>query len=265
MTVLRSLRAGAAGLVLAGLLAAPALAAQTVQLRPDIAVRGGMVTLGDLFEGAGGVGSVVVASGSGSSVVLDAGRLQATALANGLVWENAQGMRRVIARADTPSGNGGSSIVRAGAPAERSAKVLAYARDINAGELVQAQDLVWSPTLAFAPADAPRDSGAVIGMAAKRPLRAGAAVSSRDLGVQPVIKKDDVIAVAYESDGVKLVLQGRALTSAGPGETVNVLNPSSKKIVQAVARGPGEAVVGPEADRLKSLLRTDPQFLASLR
>ena len=253
----------AALLALALAVAAPALAAQTVELRPDIVLHSGQVTLGDLFDGAGAEESVVVAGGAapGSNLVLDASRVQSFAQAHGLIWSNTRGLLRVIARAD--AAGGGAS--RAG-DRGRPASILVYARDFQTGEIVQAQDLSWSKSGDLeAPRDAPRDSRAVIGLAAKRPLRAGVAVSLRDVSAPQVIKKDDVVAVAYEAGGVKLVLQAKAVTAAAAGETVDVINPASRKVIQAVATGPGEAVVGPQADRLKAALMADPQLFASLR
>ena len=62
----------------------------------------------------------------------------------------------------------------------------------------------------------------------------------------------------------KLVLQGRALGGAAIGEVVDILNPASKKVIQAVASGPDEAVVGPEAERIKSAGPANSRLFASL-
>jgi len=42
------------------------------------------------------------------------------------------------------------------------------------------------------------------------------------------------------------------MAAAAVGETLNVQNPASKKIIQAVAVGPGQAVVGPAASGAKA-------------
>ena len=57
-----------------------------------------------------------------------------------------------------------------------------------------------------------------------------------------VIRKDDVVTVTYADAGVSLVLQAKALQSAAVGEAFSVVNPASKKVLQAVALGPAEAV-----------------------
>ena len=91
-----------------------------------------------------------------------------------------------------------------------------------------------------------------MGKAARKAIRAGAPVAARDLASPRVIAKDETVSVAYRMGGVNLVLQGKALGPASVGDTVRVLNPASKKVFEAVASGPGQAVVGPTAERLRS-------------
>ena len=254
-------------------LAGPAFAATSVELRTDAAVHGGRVTLADLFDGAGASGQVVLAAGMepGSQVVLDAGRVQAIAAAHGLSWSNPQRLSRVIAQSTVSLADASLADAAPPVPASvgtqpRRTAALTYVHNLNAGEVIQPEDLAWSKSPAYGiPADAPRDSSEVIGQAAKRALRAGAAVSQADVAAAQVIKKDDAVQVAYEADGVKLVLQAKAVTGAAMGQSVSVLNLSSKKVIEAVASGPGQALVGPEADRLKAAVRANPKLFASLR
>jgi flagellar basal body P-ring formation protein FlgA len=51
---------------------------------------------------------------------------------------------------------------------------------------------------------------------------------------------------------VALTLQGKAVSGAAVGETLSIQNTASKKIIEAVATGPGSAVVGPQAQALKA-------------
>ncbi|MBA4011286.1 MAG: flagella basal body P-ring formation protein FlgA [Phenylobacterium sp.] len=233
------------------LLATPALAGQPVMLRADPVDSDGIITLSDLFDGAGAAGKTPVAAKPGASAVLDAAAVQGIARRAGLEWANAEGFRRIVVRA-AASGPGLASTTVA---ARGNVEVLTYARSLSAGEIVQPQDLVWGKAAA-APADAPNDAEAIIGLAAKRPLRAGAAVSARDVSAPQVIKSGDLITVTYEDGGISLVLQGKAMSAASLGDTLAVQNVTSKKVIQAVASGPGQAVVGPAADQLKALPRT---------
>lgn len=234
--------------------ASPALAGQAVSLKSN-AFAAGPVTLGDLFDGAGRAAPVVVgpAAQQGMNVVLDAAQVQRLARNAGLDWDNAAGLRRIVVR-----GAAAGAAARPGV----SAEVLTYARNINAGEIVRAEDLAWGEVASFAaPQDAPHDAEDVIGKAAKKPLRAGAAVATRDLAMPQVIKRDDMVQVSFRSGGVNLTLQGKALEAATLGEPFSIQNTASKKIIEAVATGPGQAVVGPEAERVRAAANPSPLAL----
>ena len=237
---MRSLLLLAAALAFAG----PALAGQPVTLKADTADADGMVTLGDLFDGAGAAGRTPVAAKPGAGIVLDAQAVQAIARRAGLDWANAEGIRKIVVR-------GGVATATSASAPRGNVDVLTYARNLAAGEIVQPSDVIWGKAAATL-ADAPSDPDMVIGMAAKRALRAGASVSARDIGAAQVIKMGDIITVVYESEGVSLALQGKAMGSAGVGEALAVQNTASKKIIQAMVTGPGQAIVGPAADRMKT-------------
>lgn len=240
--------------------ASPAVGGTPVTLRMDTTDADGRVTLGDLFDGVSGAAAdLVVAPRMGPSTVLEAAQVQLFARRAGFDWDNRQGIRRIIVRQGADNGVASARAGLAGAP-RGNVEVLAYARGISAGEIVQPEDLVWVK-MAGAPADAPRDSDAVIGLAAKRPLREGAAVSTRDVTAPQVIKTGDLITVTYEDDGISLSLQGKALAAASTGDVLAVQNTLSKKIIQAVATGPGAAAVGPRAQTLQA--RSQPVRFAA--
>jgi len=234
--------------VLGAALALPQAASAAVQLRQDVVVSGGKVTLGDLFSDAGDAAGVFVARApAGQTIVLDATQVQVLARSNGVNWGNPADLRRITVQAAAPAPPPETKKARA-------PEVLTYAHNLNAGDIVQPADLTWSRE-AVAGSDAPRDPDAVIGMSVRRPLREGDAVSLRDVSAPMVIRKDDVIAVTYTVNGMSLTLQAKALGDAAPGQTLSAMNPGSKKIIQAVASAPGQALVGPEADQLKSAAR----------
>src|ERR1700722_9320584 len=138
------------------LAASAAMAGQPVTLRQDLS-SAGAITLGDLFDGAGAAGKTVVGNGApvGLDAVLDAGEVQRIAHIHGLDWDNPRGVRRIIVlsaataapAADTP------------AQPRRMVEALTYARSLNAGEMVQPQDLTFAKVAVFAvPADAPGEA-----------------------------------------------------------------------------------------------------------
>ena len=243
------------------LVASTALAGQPVSLRADLSAAGA-ITLGDLFDGVGPAGKTIVGNPApvGLSAVLDAGEVQRIAHIHGLDWDNAKGIRRIIVLSTAAA----APVTESAVQSKRMVETLTYARSLNAGEVVQPQDLTFAKVAVTAiPADATSDSARAIGKVARRPLRAGAAVSNQDLAANQVIKRDDVIEIAYRDDGINLVLQARAMTGATVGEPVTVMNTASKKVFQAVAIGLDQAVVGPEAERMRAAAQIDPSQFAS--
>ena len=238
---------GAALALLIAMLTVPADAGTPVSLNANLVDATGQVTLGELFDNAGAARDVVVAERNGPSVVLDASAVQAFARRYGLDWDNPKGIGRIIVRGAPAGGAAGAR------------EILTYARNLNAGEIVQPTDLVWAKAAA-APADAPASVDAVIGLAARRPLREGDPVLARDVTAPIVIKAGDTVTVTYADQGVTLTLQAKAMSAAAVGDSLNVLNTASKRLIEGVASGPDQAVVGPEALRLKAA--RDPAQIA---
>jgi len=175
----------------AALVAGPALAGP-VTLKANPVDIDGQVTLGDLFDGAGGASDVVVGQRAGPSIVFEAGQLQSQARQSGLDWANPTGLRRVVVRS------------AAAAPAEAAAL--------------------------------PADAAPTPSVARPRPVRAAYA--------DRVISRNDMVEVAFEMDGVRLTITGRAEGNAAAGQHLAVRNLQSGRIIDAMATGPGQAVAG---------------------
>ena len=233
-------------------LAGPALAGRSVDLKADTASPDAIVTLGDLFDNAGAASRVTVAERTGQTVTLDAAAVQTVARRAGLDWANPDGLRKIVVHAGGgPRQAAQLAGVSGPTPSRNNVEVLTYTRSLNPGEIVQPTDLTWVKGAAV-PSDTPNDADAVIGQAVKRPLRAGAVVLARDVGAAMVIKAGDIVTVTYEAEGISLSLEGKAMGSAGVGENLAVQNTESRKIVQTLVTGPGQAVVGPAAQELKA-------------
>jgi flagella basal body P-ring formation protein FlgA len=240
-TITTSLGALAAGLALALTAAAlPAFAGTPVELNPTIVDATGQVTLGEIFDNAGPARDVVVAQRAGPTVVLDAVSVQTMARRYGLDWDNPRGITRIIVRSGAGVGGAG-----------RNEEVLTWAHNVATGEIVRADDLIWAKAAAI-PYDAPGRVDSLIGMAARHPLREGDAALTHDVSAPIAVKIGDTVLVSYTDDGVTLTLDGKAMASAAVGETFNVLNPASKKLIEAVASGADQGVVGPEAMSLRA-------------
>lgn len=233
--------------------------ASTVTLKAQPMDEDGIITLGELFDGAGQASGVTVGRRSGSTAVLDAGQVQVAARRAGLSWDNSQGLRRIVVRQGaSPVATSLTTASRAGATVE----ALTFTRNISAGEVIQPEDLVWTTVQAHqAATNAPQDANELIGLSARRPLRAGQAASARDLAAPQVIARNDLVEVLYQVGGVELTVTGRAQRNASLGEPVAILNLQSGRTIDAVAVGNGRALAGPAAMNARQPTRSN-QFAA---
>ena len=259
------------------ILPAPVARAQSalvsITLKPNPSSKDRAITLGDVFFGVpAGKSAIVIGTRNGPTAFLDAGQVQVLAAREGLNWANPSGLSRISvqggdldatapaprhdplaaqARIQSPSQASVGRDKNRSRPGAGSNQVLIYARNINAGELIAAEDLTWSANDVVRPAGAVRSPEEVIGFTAKYALRSGQAVEGRQISPPKVVRKNDMIYVDWSEGGVTLSLQARALDDGAVGQTIQVLNTQSKKTIEAVVAGPGRAVTGQAAESLK--------------
>lgn len=231
--------------------------AGTVTLIPSPTDADGLITLGELFEGAGAASGVVVGRRAGPSAVLDAAQVQLAARRAGLNWANAEGIRRIIVREGVAVSAAPASVAtasgRPNAVAGATVEALTFTRSLSTGEVVQAEDVMWTQVQAhLAPAAGPQDAAEIIGLSARRPLRAGQPVNVRDLAAPQVIARNDMVEVFYQDNGIELTITGRAQRNAAQGDTVSILNLQSNRTIEAVAIAPGRAIAGPAAQMMRT-------------
>ena len=240
--------------------------ASTVTLIASPTDADGQITLGELFEGAGAAASIVVGRRTGPSAVLDAAQVQVAARRAGLNWANAEGIRRIIVREGAGAGAPlavQSSMASAPARAGAMVEALTFTRSLSAGEVIQPEDVMWTQVQAhLAPAAGPQDAAEIIGLSARRPMRAGQAVNARDLAAPQVIARNDMVEVLYQDNGIELTITGRAQRNATQGDMVSILNLQSNRTIEAVAVAPGRAIAGPAARMMRSSSTRSNQYAA---
>ncbi len=87
------------------------------------------------------------------------------------------------------------------------------------------------------------DPARVIGNAAKRPLGRGSLIREADIQRPEVVERNSVILMTFDQPGLQLSMRGRALQGGAVGETIQVQNLNSRKVVEAVISGPNRAAV----------------------
>lgn len=119
---------------------------------------------------------------------------------------------------------------------------------IERGEIVKASDLV-VVRRPKAEGRAITDLHAAAGLAARHELRPGQPLHDADLMKPAIVQHNDVVTIIYEAPGLTLTLRGQAQDSGALGDTINVTNIESKRVVRAVVTGPGRVTVAAAGTR----------------
>lgn len=121
------------------------------------------------------------------------------------------------------------------------------------GDVVAAGDLQWVRLRAAqARGDVVRAMRDAVGQALRHAVQPGQPIMLADLGRPMVVQKGMPMTLALDSPGIQLTAQGVAMEPAGVGETVHVLNPISRVVIEAEVTGPGRAKVLPGTQPLNT-------------
>lgn len=96
------------------------------------------------------------------------------------------------------------------------------------------------------------DPDKLIGHAARRPLRQGQTVRDSDIARPELVERNGTVTMVVEMPGIVLTLRGRALGAGAKGDTIQVQNLQSKKIVDALVIAAGRVAVAPPGQMLKT-------------
>ena len=76
-----------------------------------------------------------------------------------------------------------------------------------------------------------RDPKQAIGLETKVAIYAGRPIHASDLGPSAVIERNQVVPLAYTTGGLFILTEGRALARGGIGESIEVMNLTSRSKV----------------------------------
>ncbi len=234
-------------------LAALALLAAAPVAQAQKAISGEWIMLGDVAPVTGEAAGLLLgpAPPPGQTLALDpafiiatakgAGVLLAIPLDKPILVTRATGAATPAQVARTANPANPANPARQIAPSSTSeGQVLILVRDVARGAVIVAADIEWADATS-ARARGLSDWDAAVGMEARRALKAGTPVQANDLKTPAVIRKGDPVKLIYATGGVHLSVDGVAQNEAALGEPVRVLNTYSRRTVEAVAAGHGEA------------------------
>jgi flagella basal body P-ring formation protein FlgA len=225
------------------------LASPAMAQRAPAEVSGDWITLGDVAPVTGTAAGILIgpAPPAGQTLSLDPAFLIATAKGAGVILAIPLDQPIMVvrsagnARAANPA-RPANPARQIGQPSQADGQILVLVRDVQRGEVITANDVEMQAQPQGRPLRG-MDIDAVVGMEAKRTLKTGQPVQATDIKAASVIRKGDPVAIVYTAPGVRLSVDGVAQNEASLGQPVRVLNSYSKRSIDAVATGHGEASV----------------------
>jgi flagellar basal body P-ring formation protein FlgA len=138
----------------------------------------------------------------------------------------------------------GATQLRVTGTAHEALEAVVLTRAVARGDVLRASDVAVERRLRHElQGEMLQDPSVAVGMASQQSLRAGQPLRTTDLVKPQVVKRSEPVMLFYEVPGISLTARGKAEDTGAVGDTVNVLNIQSKRIVQGIVTGPGQVTV----------------------
>ena len=118
------------------------------------------------------------------------------------------------------------------------------ARAVAPGDVIQRPDLDWMAIrIDRVAANAVTDPKQLVGMTARRPLRANQMLRMSDIAMAPAIHRGTMVTLMVQTENMTLTAQGRALEDAAIGQPIRVINTMSNKPLTGVVKDQTTVVI----------------------
>lgn len=117
-------------------------------------------------------------------------------------------------------------------------------RAIKRGDRISAGDIeIKLFPLIRIPKTAISSTNEIIGMTATKTLRNGNFIKASDIETPKLVKKDQLVTLIFEFEGLTLKTQGKAMEDGGLNTSISVLNVQSKRVVHGTIISHGVVVM----------------------
>ncbi|GLS85190.1 flagella basal body P-ring formation protein FlgA [Cypionkella aquatica] len=115
-------------------------------------------------------------------------------------------------------------------------------RTIRAHSLLTADDMT---LVAMDIQGALTDTAGAIGQETRVAIYAGKPIHADQIGPNAIVERNQIVPLSYSAGGLSILTEGRALARGGVGETIEVMNLSSRAKVAGLIGLDGVLRVGP--------------------
>jgi flagella basal body P-ring formation protein FlgA len=123
----------------------------------------------------------------------------------------------------------------------------AWADQIVAARTVRSLSVIGPDDIAFSADDSPGAAVAiaeVLGKEARVMLYPGRPIRLDQIGPPALIERNQIVTLVYQTGGLRIETEARALDRAGLGDAVRVMNLASRKTVSGTVQPDGSVAVG---------------------
>jgi len=143
--------------------------------------------------------------------------------------------------------------VRITGVAHEAYDTLVATRALSRGEILRNSDVtIEKRSKSEVQGEPIREPSVAVGMALQQPMRPGQPIRSADIAKPQLVKRGVPVVLHYGVPGIALTVRGKAEDAGALGDTVNVMNIQSKRVVQGVVTGPGQVTVESLTPRITS-------------
>lgn len=154
------------------------------------------------------------------------------------------GTGRFVATVAVPANDPAAARTRITGRIHKMVSVPVLAEAKRRGDVIEASDIQWRDMRAAEVRDhVITDDGELVGMAAKREIKADAIVSVSQIRRPILVAKGAIVTIELAHGGMSLSAQGKAIEEGSLGDVIKVTNVRSKKTIEAKINGNNRVAV----------------------
>lgn len=116
---------------------------------------------------------------------------------------------------------------------------LAMAGTVTASRTLPAGTVIGASDLYVAPEDDPAEADAMIGLQTRMTVYAGRAINPAHLRPPRLVARNQMVPLIFSTGALRIETEGRALAEGAAGDTIPVMNLSSRRTISAVVEPNG--------------------------
>lgn len=125
-------------------------------------------------------------------------------------------------------------------PAPALADAVVAAHNLRAGTLLTEADVI----LVAGQTGGIGDIGQVVGQQLRMMVSAGRSIEPANLSAPTLVERNQIVTIAYQRATLRIEAEGRALGPGSVGQTIRVMNNSSRVTVSGRVAADGSVIIG---------------------